>query len=151
MDRALVVVDDTEQHRRLLREAGELAAGVGARLFLYSPMTEEEYESNYDTMESIAEIEGTGYGEGSVVEAAIGVGENLAEDVFDDIDVDYRVIGEVIDENVADAVIETAEERGCDHVFVRGRRRSPTGKAVFGDTAQAVILNFDGFVTVATA
>jgi len=36
-------------------------------------------------------------------------------------------------------------------VFVRGRRRSPTGKAVFGDTAQAVILNFDGFVTVATA
>ena len=151
MERALVVVDDTEQHRALLREAGQLAAGVGAKLLLYSPMTEEEFEQDLETVESIAEVEGTSYGDRTVLDAARKVGRDLADEEFGGLDVDSEVVGDVIDDDVANAVIETAEERDCDHVFVRGRRRSPTGKAVFGDTAQAVILNFDGFVTVSTA
>jgi len=32
-------------------------------------------------------------------------------------------------------------------VFLTGKKRSPTGKAVFGDRSQAIILNFDGPVT----
>jgi hypothetical protein len=35
-------------------------------------------------------------------------------------------------------------------VFLAGRKRSPTGKALFGDQTQAVILDFDGAVTVIT-
>lgn len=50
--------------------------------------------------------------------------------------------------DAADTVLAEARHRGCDHVFVTGRKRSPAGKAIFGDVAQRIVLEFDGAVTV---
>jgi nucleotide-binding universal stress UspA family protein len=152
MERALVVVDDTDKHRKLLREAGELAAGVGADLVLLTTLTEDEFAEDAATIETIAEMEHTGFEEDAGVEAARNFARDTAEDVLDGIDVEFEAIGRVIDENEhADAVLDTAENHDCDHVFITGQRRSPTGKAIFGDAAQRVILNFDGLVTVRTS
>ncbi|WP_435126788.1 universal stress protein [Halobaculum sp. D14] len=41
----------------------------------------------------------------------------------------------------ADAIIEIADDVDADLVVVGGRKRSPTGKALFGSVTQAVILN----------
>ena len=41
---------------------------------------------------------------------------------------------------------EVAEANSCDYVFILGQRRTPAGKVIFGDTAQSVILNFNGYV-----
>jgi nucleotide-binding universal stress UspA family protein len=151
MKRALVVVDDSDRHRKLLREAGELAAGVGTDLVLLSVMSEEEFEEDMETIETIAGVENIGYGSEDVFEAAENFAEGIAQEELEDIDVEYDAVGRTVDEgNHANAIIEVAEDHGCDHVFIAGRRRSPAGKAIFGDTAQAVILNFDGFVTVST-
>lgn len=152
MQRALVVVDDSEGHRTLLEEAGELAAGVGTNLVLLSMITEQEYEEGIEAMEAIGEVEHTSYDESAVIEAAETSAEKIANDVFERGAVDFETVGAVVEEGAfADRIIATAEEYDCDHVFISGRRRSPTGKAIFGDTAQAVILNFDGPVTVITA
>lgn len=152
MQRALVVVDDSEGHRELLREAGELADGVGADLVLLSMLTEGEFEDSYDAMEAIAEIEDTGYDQSSIVEAAERSAREMAAEVFEELDVEYEAVGAIVEEGAfADRVLQETETRDCDHVFISGRRRSPTGKAIFGDTTQAVILNFDGPVTVITA
>ncbi|MDB2224735.1 universal stress protein [Halorubrum ezzemoulense] len=43
--------------------------------------------------------------------------------------------------DLADEVVETAEGLEADRVVVGGRRRSPTGKAVFGSVAQEVMLS----------
>lgn len=154
MDRALAVVDDTEQHRNLLREAGELAGGVDAELVLLATMSPDDYEEASEALAAIEEVEGTGYGETEILETAGEFAEEIGEDVLEGIDVDWRAIGAVVQEggedSVADTVIQTAESERCDHIFLPGRRRSPTGKAVFGDTAQSVILNFDKPVTVMT-
>ncbi len=152
MERALVVVDDTEAHRRLLSEAGELATGAGAELVVLSLITESEFEEGVETMEAIAEIEHTRYEESAVVEAAENAGRTIASEVFEGSDVEFDAVGAVVEEGAyADRVIGIAEEYDCDHVFITGKRRSPTGKAIFGDTAQAVILNFDGPVTIITS
>lgn len=150
MDRALVVVEDTEQHRKMLREAGELAAGVGADLILLSMLTESEYQEMAETVEAIAQAEQTGFGTDTVLEAARRFARDIAREELEGIDVDYEVVGEAIDEGErAEAIVHVGDREGCDHVFITGRRRSPTGKAIFGNTAQSVILNFPGNVTVA--
>jgi nucleotide-binding universal stress UspA family protein len=59
--------------------------------------------------------------------------------LFDDADVSYTVRGAVGEH--ATKIIDLATEVEADRVVVGGRKRSPTGKAVFGSVAQAVMLD----------
>jgi len=147
MDEALAVFD--ENGIELLAEAGELAAGVDAHLTVLALMTEDEFDQVAETLDAVAQEEHTGYGSGTVLDAAKQEAREAVRDHYDDLDLEWDVTGTVISDQgaAADGILETAEEAGADHVFLTGRQRSPTGKAVFGDRAQAVILNFDGPVT----
>ncbi|WP_435361787.1 universal stress protein [Haloarchaeobius sp. DFWS5] len=148
MERGLVLVDTTDEHRALVREAVEHAVGANASLVLLTTMSEAEFEEDAETLESIGEIEHTTYTSGSVLDGAVNdVREFVADDIPDGVEV--TIVARATDE-IADSVVDLAAERDCDHVFVLGRRRSPTGKALFGDVAQQVALNFDGYVTLAT-
>jgi K+-sensing histidine kinase KdpD len=57
MERALAVVEASESAKELVREAGELAAGVGADLFLLHVTTNEEYEETRTSLERIPNLE----------------------------------------------------------------------------------------------
>jgi nucleotide-binding universal stress UspA family protein len=48
----------------------------------------------------------------------------------------------------ADTIVEVAAELDVDNVTMSGRRRSPTGKMLFGSTTQSVLLAADRPVTV---
>lgn len=143
MERALAVVDGTDASERLVGEAGQLAGGVDAELVVFAVTPEEDYEG---TRESRDRAGGRPYSVDQAAEDARQRAESVARVALEDQDVDYETVGSV--GRVADRILRTAEDRDCDHVFVVGRRRSPTGKAIFGDVAQSVILNFDGPVTV---
>ncbi|ELY63181.1 UspA domain-containing protein [Natrinema versiforme JCM 10478] len=73
--------------------------------------------------------------------------KDIASDAFGG-DISYRAMGLV--GTIPDDIIRVAEEENCEHIFISGKERSPAGKAVFGDVAQSVILQFDGPVTVTT-
>jgi nucleotide-binding universal stress UspA family protein len=62
--------------------------------------------------------------------------------------VDVEVVGAVSDETQSETVLQVARRNDCDHIFLSGGKRSPAGKALFGDVVQAVQLGFDGYVTV---
>ncbi len=149
MERALFVLRDDDSNENLLRDAGELASGVDAELVVLTLLTVDELETGLDTLETIADIEQTGYDESMVLKSAITSIETLIEETFPDSDVRCKAVAKVHEgSDEAEAIIEAGEEYNCDHVFMSGRKRSPTGKVVFGDTTQAVLLNFDGRVTV---
>lgn len=152
MEHGLVVIDGTDAHRDLLREAAANATGSNAKLLLLALVDEAEYEDEVDTLESIGKIENVSYSEGTILEAAEQDAKDLAERVLgDDFDVDWNVLAGVVeDDERARAVVQAGAENDCDHAYIIGQHRSPTGKAIFGDFAQRVILNFDGYVTVAT-
>lgn len=152
MEHGLVVVDETDAHRDLLREAASNAAGTDAKLLLLTLVDEAEYEHEVDTLESIGDVENVSYSEGTILEAAEQNLDDLAESVIgDDFDVQWDTLAGVVEDGERSrAVVRTGAENDCDHAYIIGQHRSPTGKAVFGDFAQRVILNFDGYVTVAT-
>lgn len=52
------------------------------------------------------------------------------------IDIEGRV-----GESVSDEIVAAAEDVGAKHILIGGRRRTPTGKVVFGSTAQEVLLD----------
>ncbi|MFC6725130.1 universal stress protein, partial [Halobium palmae] len=58
---------------------------------------------------------------------------------FEEAGVDYEVRGVIGDKGKA--IVDLAGDVEADRVLVGGRKRSPTGKAVFGSTAQEVILS----------
>jgi nucleotide-binding universal stress UspA family protein len=146
MEKALAVVrQDSPATPELLREAGTFAAGVDAELLVLHVMPEEEYE---ERMSSRMET-GSGGGAFSIDEAereATFIAKEAARDALGDVDVEYELKGVV--GRIGQDVIEIADEEDCDHLFVSGRRRSPSGKAFFGDVTQRLLLNFDGMVTV---
>jgi nucleotide-binding universal stress UspA family protein len=45
--------------------------------------------------------------------------------------------------NPAEEILEVAEEYDADLVCIGGRKRSPTGKALFGSVTQSVLLDAD--------
>ncbi|SEW31247.1 universal stress protein [Natrinema salifodinae] len=149
MDRALVVIDDTDTHRDLLAEAGEFARNGDADLVVMAWTTPETAEESNDAIQWVEEMEGTRFEETDATTVTRRFAEEFAADVLEDGDVDVSVEPVITDDGDLDeAILSTADRLACDHVFLVGRKRSPTGKAIFGDVAQRVLLNFDGPVTV---
>lgn len=142
MDKALLVIDD-EMDRSFVEQAGRLAGGVDAELLVIKVINEGEYQGRVERAATKGEdIENVEEAEAVAASEA----EAFVADALDGIDVTYRTAGVV--GRLPDAVLEYAAENDCDHVFISGPRRTPAGKAVFGDAAQSIILNFGGPVTV---
>lgn len=148
MERGLVVVDRHEGIEGFVAEAGRLAAGVDAELVLVNVISEADFEEDRRAMADALAFESTQYSLEQAIGSARQFASKIARSALDDLAVEYDVVGAVGD--VHDEVLALAADRDCDHVFIVGRRRSPSGKAIFGDTAQQIILNFPGPVTITT-
>lgn len=152
MNNGLVVLEDTESHRDLLREAGDCAAGTGTELFVLSLVSTDEFDQAVETLDAIRSVEDGSYGSDAILTAARNDVEEIADDVFADREGEDEVTVSAVaavfeDGERADTILEVAAANDCDHVFIVGQNRSPTGKVIFGNVAQQVILNFEGYVT----
>lgn len=147
MERALAVVDGDEADKELAREAGALAHGVDAELVLLHVTTEDEFFEREETLQDITEF-ASNYGVTQAKDGAEQFARDIGREVLEGRDVTFEAAGRIGDD--VDEVLRAAEELGCDHVFVRGQQRSPSGKAIFGDRAQQIALKFDGPVTLLT-
>ena len=152
MDRGLVVVTNTELHRELLREAGSFAAGTDAELVLLVFLSEDDAEQNADAVEAIESAEGTRFDPDTPLDVGRSLAADFADDAVGDLQITYDTVAAITgnDAERASHILEIADQKGCDHAFLIGRQRSPTGKAIFGDTAQLVALDFAGPVTIVT-
>ncbi|GCF16143.1 universal stress protein UspA [Haloarcula mannanilytica] len=149
MKRALVVIDDTDKHRELFAEAVEIVRGTDAELELFSWVTPDEFESDVETLEAAEQAGGGTYSNATANDIVTNFAHEFAEAVCGSNLPQYDVSSAVTeDDAVAEHILDAARQSDCDHIFLVGRRRSPTGKVLFGDVAQEVILNFDGNVTV---
>lgn len=149
MERALVVIDDTDKHRELLAEAADVVRATDSELELFSWETPDEFEDNMEALEAAERVEGTTYSNASANDIVTNFLSEFVDDVLGEDAPEYDVSSAVVeDDGVADEILNAARASDCDYIFLVGRRRSPTGKVLFGNVAQQVLLNFDGHVTV---
>jgi nucleotide-binding universal stress UspA family protein len=145
MKRALVVVTPGNRGRRLLREAGAYAEGTDTELVLLTVVPEEEFEEKRRAVAGIGSSDAV-YTLEQAEDSAEREATAVADDALAGLDVPYHAVGTIGRE--ADAILDVADSEGAEHVFLGSRRRSPAGKALFGDVAQTVLLEFDGPVTL---
>lgn len=145
MHTALVVVTDESIDERLLEAAKRYTTGTDTELLVCRFIDRKEYQQDARTDawdgKQVPTID-------IIEDEAKAEAKEIADRAFDGSDIDYTALGAAGE--IPEKIIEVADERDCDHLFVSGRKRSPTGKALFGDTAQAVLLRFDGPVTITT-
>lgn len=144
MHRVLVVLTDRDADDRLLNAANRYATGTDTELVVCRFIGRDQYQS--DTRNDARDGKQTPTIDMIEAEAATEA-EAVADHAFGD-DLTVRTIGAAGE--LPKKIIEVADDEDCEHVFVSGRKRSPTGKALFGDIAQSVLLRFDGPVTVTT-
>jgi nucleotide-binding universal stress UspA family protein len=81
---------------------------------------------------------------GSTVEQVKPV--RLARNRLEEADIEVEVEGYGGD--AARAILNVADEHDADQIVLAGRKRTPTGKALFGSVTQSVILDTDRPVLV---
>ncbi|GAB3019508.1 universal stress protein [Natronobiforma cellulositropha] len=113
----------------------EVAEPAGATVHLAHVFTQAEYDEVLARLDFDLEVDEVDPDEVADRHATI----RALVAVLDDEGVDHEVHGAVGDHGAS--IVEVATAVGADRVVVGGRRRSPAGKAVFGSTAQEVLLS----------
>lgn len=126
--------DDADRIDELARTAINIAGPAGATVRLAHVFTAEKYDGVRDRLNFPPASEHTA---DDVAKRHTPI--RRLGDALDDAGIQFTWHGRVGDPG--ESVVELADELDADLVVVGGRRRSPTGKAVFGSISQEVLLN----------
>lgn len=126
---------DVERIGRLAEEAIDVAKPTGARVVLGHVFTQSEYEDTLERLEFDRDREEVTPDD---VARRLATIRDLGE-LLEEAGVDHEIQGYIGEHG--QAIVSLAESVDADRVVVGGRRRSPTGKAVFGSVAQEVMLS----------
>lgn len=123
---------DADRADQLAEAVVDVAGPPDATVVLAHVFTEDEFENVLDRLGLEANADP------DVVAGRHATIRDIAE-ALDDAGIDFEVVGAVGAHGAS--IVSLATETGADRVVVGGRSRSPTGKAVFGSTAQEVMLS----------
>lgn len=125
---------DRDRAEKLAQTASDIAGPAGATVVLAHVFTDDEYEETLDNLR-VGDPDSTTPDEVARRHATI----RTIGDIFDASQIEYDVRGALGEHG--ETIVELAESAAANLVIVGGRKRSPTGKAVFGSTAQEVMLS----------
>ncbi|WP_435361763.1 universal stress protein [Haloarchaeobius sp. DFWS5] len=129
----VAAIDESERAQHVVREAADLAAAFDDELQLVHvferselvnvlevTVDEEDLTENYEVQQAT---------------------ERILDAAANGVEVEYEPIARIGEP--ATKVVDYADEVDARYIVIGGRKRSPTGKALFGSVTQKVILNAD--------
>lgn len=136
IDTVLVAIgqENEERAKRLGEAAIDLAGPTEAHVVLAHVYTREEFDDVVDRLDF-----DPGDRPDPTTVATRHVETRTVAQALDAAGIDYEIRGSVGDRG--DEIVALAEDVGADRIVIGGRRRTPAGKAVFGSTAQKVLLS----------
>jgi nucleotide-binding universal stress UspA family protein len=139
--RVLVPIDDDEDRARAAAEAVTTLPGDRERLTATVFHVFEPFRTTDEGMLTDSE---------DIFEHAdLPDSVDTAVEILETEGIDVTTRGEYGDPS--DEILAAAEETGADIIVMSGRKRSPTGKIIFGSISQSVLLNADRPVMTALA
>jgi nucleotide-binding universal stress UspA family protein len=127
--------EDEERVTRLAEETIDVAGPADATVVVTHVFTRDEFDSRVDALSFDRDA-------AEVSPDDVAVRYSPVRDfvaMLEEAGVDYEVRGAV--GHYGEKVVDIADELDTDLVLVGGRKRSPTGKAVFGSVAQEIMLS----------
>jgi nucleotide-binding universal stress UspA family protein len=135
----LAVIDETERAKRIVPLAHDLATAYDERLVVLHVIPKEDYDAHKESMQGIPEFED--FSLSQEADSAADFARRVVEETVGAPNVDVEARGRVGD--IADETLAEADSVDPRYLVVSGKRRSPTGKAIFGSAVQKVLLNAD--------
>lgn len=136
----VAAVDRSDRATAVVEQANELAEAFDDTVHVVNVLTTSEF----------IDLGSTQAKEGDPVDmdSVRSVATDVAEKAASSLDGQYEAIGLMGDP--ANEVVNYATEQGARYIVVAGRKRSPAGKALFGSTAQSIIMNAECPVVMST-
>jgi nucleotide-binding universal stress UspA family protein len=128
--------NETERLTDLATSVIDIAAPTGAAVILLHVFTEEEFNNAISNLEYQFDNRPS---PNHVAERHSSIKDTAER--MEQQDIEYSIRGAVGEHS--SLVLREANEQDADMVVVGGSKRSPTGKAMFGSTAQDILLNAD--------
>lgn len=124
---------DDDRLETLARTVIQVAEPTGATVILSHVFTRDQFEEFAEQLEYPSANE-------EDIDSFVDRHKSVRymENQFDEYDVDYEVKGFV--GNAAEKIVTLAGDRDADRLVVSGHKRTRVGKAVFGSTAQNILL-----------
>lgn len=137
----IAAVDRSERAQKAVKEAVEIAQAFDDSVHVVHVLSRSEFVELEQT-----EVQNTGRAidMDRIRTHAAKLAKRVCEGVNSDVDVEY--VGLVGD--AADKVLDYADKQDARYVVVGPRKKSPTGKVLFGSVSQQVLLNSDCPVVV---
>lgn len=133
----LAVVDETEQATETVTLAHDIASKYDESLVVLHVVPEEDYQAHKKALEGIPEFED--FSLSQEADSAAKFAQEVIDESIGEGDVDVEPRGRVGD--LAEETLAEATRMDPRFLVFSGRRRSPAGKAIFGSSAQEILLN----------
>jgi len=137
----IAAVDRSERAKKAVREAAVLAEQFGDVVHVVHVLSQSEF---VDLEQTEVQKTGRAIDMDRIRDHAAKLAKRATEDVETDAALEYvGLVG-----NAADKVLGYAADNDARYVVVGPRKKSPTGKVLFGSTSQEILLNADCPVVV---